>query len=228
MFDQWGVTEGRGGAAGIWYKLGSWTPHRKTLHLRGQARHHSAACNTGLGNEPAGVFSRAGGVQVPWRLTVHGGYGQLRQQWPLGSAHIIQGLAGKLRQDEGCPVHIRIVVFQLNLFHLLVCPLPQGLQEVGAWIFAAQDEANLGSPGEVHGNPLAWIIPWTEEPGRVQFMGSQRVKYDWNYSARMEEHTWSQFGCWGRWGWCTKRSPCPERVICKTTSISLMKSRFSH
>ena len=154
MFNQWGVTEGGGGAAGIWYKLGSWTPHRKTLHLRGQARHHSAACNAGLGNEPAGVFSRAGGVQVPWRLTVHRGHGQLRQQWPLGSAHIIQGLADKLRQDEGCPVHIRIVVFQLHLFHLLVCPLPQGLQEVGAWIFATQDEANLGSPGEVHGNPL--------------------------------------------------------------------------
>ena len=51
-------------------------------------------------------------------------------------------------------MHIRIVVFQLHLFHLLVCPLPQGLQEVGAWIFATQDEANLGSPGEMHGNPL--------------------------------------------------------------------------
>ena len=27
-------------------------------------------------------------------------------------------------------------------------------------------------------NILAWRIPWTEEPGRVQFMGSQRVKHD--------------------------------------------------
>ena len=25
---------------------------------------------------------------------------------------------------------------------------------------------------------LAWRIPWTEEPGRVQFMGLQRVKHD--------------------------------------------------
>ena len=24
---------------------------------------------------------------------------------------------------------------------------------------------------------LAWKIPWTEEPGRLQSMGSQRVKY---------------------------------------------------
>ena len=26
---------------------------------------------------------------------------------------------------------------------------------------------------------LAWKIPWTEEPGRLQSMGSQRVEHDW-------------------------------------------------
>ena len=25
---------------------------------------------------------------------------------------------------------------------------------------------------------LTWRIPWTEEPGKLQFMGSQRVRYD--------------------------------------------------
>ena len=25
---------------------------------------------------------------------------------------------------------------------------------------------------------LAWIIPWAEEPGRLQSMGPQRVRYD--------------------------------------------------
>ena len=29
-----------------------------------------------------------------------------------------------------------------------------------------------------HSSSLAWIIPWTEEPGRLQSMGSQRVRYD--------------------------------------------------
>ena len=29
-----------------------------------------------------------------------------------------------------------------------------------------------------HSSILAWIIPWTEEPGRLQSMGSQRVKHD--------------------------------------------------
>ena len=28
-----------------------------------------------------------------------------------------------------------------------------------------------------HSTTLAWKIPWTEEPGRLQFMGSQRVRH---------------------------------------------------
>ena len=37
------------------------------------------------------------------------------------------------------------------------------------------------SPGEgngTHSNTLAWRIPWREEPGRLQSMGSQRVGHD--------------------------------------------------
>ena len=29
-----------------------------------------------------------------------------------------------------------------------------------------------------HSSTLAWKIPWTEEPGRLPFMGSHRVRYD--------------------------------------------------
>ena len=30
-----------------------------------------------------------------------------------------------------------------------------------------------------HSSTLAWKIPWTEEPGRLQFMGPLRVRHDW-------------------------------------------------
>ena len=30
-----------------------------------------------------------------------------------------------------------------------------------------------------HSSILAWKIPWTEEPGRLQSMGSERVRHDW-------------------------------------------------
>ena len=37
------------------------------------------------------------------------------------------------------------------------------------------------SPGKemaTHLSILAWRIPWTEEPGKLQFMGLQRVGHD--------------------------------------------------
>ena len=37
----------------------------------------------------------------------------------------------------------------------------------------------LGKGMATHSGILAWRIPWTEEPGGLQFMGSQRVWYDW-------------------------------------------------
>ena len=30
----------------------------------------------------------------------------------------------------------------------------------------------------IHSSTLAWKIPWTEEPGRLSSMGSQRVEHD--------------------------------------------------
>jgi len=30
-----------------------------------------------------------------------------------------------------------------------------------------------------HSSILAWRIPWTEEPGRLQSMGFQRIRHDW-------------------------------------------------
>ena len=58
-----------------------------------------------------------------------------------------------------------------------------------------------------HSSILAWRIPWTEEPGGLQFMGSQRVRHDpndlahavtWLHSPRRASevgsyHTASQF-----------------------------------
>ena len=31
----------------------------------------------------------------------------------------------------------------------------------------------------IHSRTIAWIIPWTEEPGRLQSIGSQRVRHAW-------------------------------------------------
>ena len=39
--------------------------------------------------------------------------------------------------------------------------------------------SNIGEGNGTHSSTLAWKIPWTEEPGRLQSMGSLRVGHDW-------------------------------------------------
>ena len=40
-----------------------------------------------------------------------------------------------------------------------------------------------------HSSILA-LIPWTEEPGRLQSMGSQRVEHDWTHTETESEENY--------------------------------------
>ena len=40
-----------------------------------------------------------------------------------------------------------------------------------------------------HSSILGWRIPWTQEPGGLQSMGSQRVRHDWVTNTHTHTHT---------------------------------------
>ena len=46
------------------------------------------------------------------------------------------------------------------------------------WVISLDQEDPLEKGMATHSSILAWKIPWTEEPGRLQSMGSQRVGHD--------------------------------------------------
>ena len=46
------------------------------------------------------------------------------------------------------------------------------------WVRSLGQEDPLEKEMATHSSTLAWKIPWTEKPGRLQSMGSQRVGYD--------------------------------------------------
>ena len=48
-------------------------------------------------------------------------------------------------------------------------------------------EGPLEEEMAAHSSVLAWEIPWTEEPGGLQSMGSQRVRHDSATEQRKEE-----------------------------------------
>ena len=54
-------------------------------------------------------------------------------------------------------------------------PAMQGTQ---VWSLGRQDPLEEGMT--THSSILGWEIPWTEEPGRLQSMESQRVGHDWS------------------------------------------------
>ena len=41
-----------------------------------------------------------------------------------------------------------------------------------------------------HSSILAWEITWTEEPGRLQFMGLQRVRHKWACTCMLSNTLW--------------------------------------
>ena len=41
-----------------------------------------------------------------------------------------------------------------------------------------------------HSSTLAWKIPWTEDPGRVQSMGPLRVGHDFTFTITFHFHAW--------------------------------------
>ena len=56
---------------------------------------------------------------------------------------------------------------------------PPAMQETQeTWVGSLGQEDPLEEEMTAHSSILAWRIPWTEEPGRLQSMGSQRVGRD--------------------------------------------------
>ena len=54
------------------------------------------------------------------------------------------------------------------------------------WSLSREDHLEEGM--ETHFNILAWRISWMEVPARLQFLGSQRIRHDWNKHAHIQEH----------------------------------------
>ena len=46
------------------------------------------------------------------------------------------------------------------------------------WVLSLGQEDPLEKGMATHSSTRAWEVPWIEEPGGLQFMGSQRVEYD--------------------------------------------------
>ena len=56
--------------------------------------------------------------------------------------------------------------------------IQETIQEMLVWSLGLEDFLEEGMA--THSNILAWRIPWTEKPGRLQSTGSERVRHNWS------------------------------------------------
>ena len=67
------------------------------------------------------------------------------------------------------------MLMQASLVAQMVKNLP-AVQETQVQSLGQEDPLQKGMA--THSSILAWKVPWTEKPGRLQPMGSQRVGHD--------------------------------------------------
>ena len=92
----------------------------------------------------------------------------------LGSFIGSRGFSSLEQRPEFWVLHYHLI--RASLVAPTVKRLP-AMRETRVWFLGREDP--LEKETATHSSTLAWKMPWTEEPGRLQSMGSQRVGHDW-------------------------------------------------
>ena len=102
---------------------------------------------------------------------------------------------------------VRRALIEVKFWHSLGGVVAQRLKCLPAmretWVRSLGWEDPLEKDMATHSSILAWEIPWTEEPGGLHSMGSQRVIHDWATSLHFtsesgrswELRMWINHGC---------------------------------
>ena len=115
------------------------------------------------------------GVKYTWPFVFHGQEKRV-SFLPLKDTYVenIKGMVKNLT------LYLKIKIF-------LIKHLP-GMREIRVQSLGREDP--LEKEMATHSNILDWKIPWKEEPGRLQSMGSQRVRHNWATSLSLSLNNW--------------------------------------
>ena len=83
-----------------------------------------------------------------------------------------------------------VLIYYISWFSLVAQTVknPPAMQET--WVQSLGQEDSPEEEMAAHYNVLAWRIPWTDEPGGLQSMGSQKVGHDWAHEHIIIKKLW--------------------------------------
>ena len=104
--------------------------------------------------------------------------------WPPHSTYCKWSHRNVNRAESECNFEVEPVEFIIGLAigEKRISQVAQWVKNLPAvqemWVRFPGWEDPLEKSIATHSSILAWRIPWTEEPSRLQFMGSQKVRCD--------------------------------------------------
>ena len=117
--------------------------------------------------------------------------------WTVVLEKTLEGVGLRLHKDG--LISSRFCVIRASLVAQRLKGLP-AMQET--WVRSLGQEDLLEKEMATHSSILAWRIPWTEEPGGLQSMGSQRVRHNFTFTFCVIIKGGQ---CWSRTSWSEHR-----------------------
>ena len=158
-----------------------------TVHGDTKVRHSLATKQSPTNTENRNILPRAEETathscilawRIPWRGTWRATVHRVAQSWtPLKRLSMYTGKVSQpLAPSPLSFLHHNAPYVHANKTSTCVSSLRLHLLHRAAlWPLLLPREKEMAT----HSSILAWKIPWTEDPGRLQTMGSQRVGHDW-------------------------------------------------
>ena len=98
---------------------------------------------------------------------------QPMNQWP-SARFKAQNQENRISRKHKCTLMFIVALFVFPVAQMI--KNPPAMQET--WVGSLDQEDPLEKEVAVHSSTLAWRIPWTEEPGGLQSLGSQTVGHN--------------------------------------------------
>ena len=113
----------------------------------------------------------------------------------VGCHSLLQGIFPTQGPNLGL-LHCKQILYHLNHHGSSHVMIWQSFKIYETQVRSLGWEDPLEKRTATHSSVLAWRISWTEEPGALQSMGSQRVRHDWatNTSSIGENGNWKEKG----------------------------------